>query len=106
MSRRIGILFYPPWGGPLNLSADFGQPFVPISSMRWEQATAGLLDYELFMLARAANHTAADAIVSTVTWGMPRVSPASDQPFSVECVVLEGAREQLAAIAKSFPTRL
>lgn len=96
-----GILFYPPWGGPLNLSANLGQPFVPMSSMRWEQATAGLLDHELFMLARAVNRTAADAVVSTVTWGMPRVSPASDQPFTVDCAVLESARSQLAAIAES-----
>lgn len=101
-----GILFYPPWGGPLNLSANLGQPFVPLSSMRWEQVAAGLLDHELFMLARAANRAAADAVVSGVTWGMPRVSPASDQPFSVDCAVLESARSQLAAIAESATRRL
>ena len=101
-----GILFYPPWGGPLNLSATLGQPFSPITSMRWEQATAGLLDYELFMHARATNRTAADAIVANVTWGMPRVSPASDQPFTVDCVVLESARNQLVTIAESVTGHL
>lgn len=96
-----GILFYPPFGGPLNLSANVRRPFEPVSSMRWEQATAGLLDHELFALAQAANHTAADAVAGKVTWGMPRVSPSSDQPFTVDCTVLESARNELAAIAES-----
>jgi hypothetical protein len=40
-------------------------------------------------------------VVVFVSGGMPRVSPASDQPFTVSCGVLEAARTSLAALAAS-----
>jgi hypothetical protein len=93
-----GVMFYPPptW---YNRSAPSATPFAPVSSLRWEQLTLGLQDAELIKLSMDANASATLDVLSLVSWGMPRVSPANDQPFTVDVEVLEYARGRLAALA-------
>ena len=106
-----GALFYDPWHAPnITLATASSRPAAVYSSLRWENLAQGLQDYELLKQAAHAEQRLGHGLSLTrnvsqlaalVTTRFPHVQPAYDQPFTVDCRMIEWVREQLAQLASS-----
>jgi len=110
-----GQLFYDSWHAPnVTEPALGGGAFQICPSLRWENFALGLQDYELLQLATQAEdvqgsrssessglneHLNVSQLAELVSQGWAHVQPAYDQPFSVDCGLLEWVRAELAQIA-------
>ena len=116
-----GQLFYDSWSAPNVTQPSVGSgEFEVCPSLRWENFALGLQDYELLHLAGTAEAEAAarsgssntrrgrggaewnvSQLVGLISQGWAHVQPAFDQPFTVDCTMLEWVRGELAQIAGS-----
>jgi hypothetical protein len=117
-----GQLFYDSWSAPnVTMPTVAAGEFQVCTSLRWENFALGLQDYELLRLAskveeqtRALDAAAAGStgtrstlhtdlnvsqLVALVSQGWAHVQPANDQPFTVDCGMLEWVRGELARLA-------
>ena len=110
-----GQLFYDSWSAPnITTPAVSAGKFQVCPSLRWENFALGLQDYELLRLVAQGEVNLGTAVeshvdlqtdlnvsqlVSLVSQGWAHVQPANDQPFTVDCVMLEWVRDKLARLA-------
>jgi hypothetical protein len=118
-----GQLFYDSWSAPnVTIPSVANDEFQVCTSLRWENFALGLQDYELLRLAaeaeeqtKASDTTAGgnttsrisqtglnvSQLVGLVSQGWAHVQPANDQPFTVDCAMLEWVRGELASLAST-----